>query len=424
MALSWKPTRAVIIAVGSELLTPERVDTNSLWLTAKLNELGVAVVHKSIVGDNHVALSGALRYAMQQGELVVTTGGLGPTEDDITRETVASVLGLPLREDKKIATRIRSRFKSRDIEMPDINLRQALVPRGAVALPNLRGTAPGLWIEHESVVLLLLPGPPREIRPMFNTLVPTRFVEFTGSQRIFRRVLAITGRTESAVDEAAQPTYLRWQSKNLPIESTVLAVPGQIELHLSTRETDADIAGERLDQEISALGRVFGDDLVSVDGRALEEVVGDMLRERGKRVSVAESCTGGLITSRLTDVAGSSAYIHASWIVYSNEAKIDLLGVDRSLIEANGAVSARVAEAMAVAAQTRGGVEYGVGVTGIAGPGGGTPEKSVGTVYVALASPEEVQTKKLMISGDRAQVKWQASQVALDLLRRCLLRVN
>ena len=424
MSPSWKPTRAVIIAVGSELLTPERVDTNSLWLTAKLNELGIAVAQKSIVGDNRAALAAAIRYAMQQAGLVVTTGGLGPTEDDITRETVASVLGLPLREDEKIATMIRSRFKSRGIEMPDNNLRQAYVPRGAVALANQRGTAPGLWIEHEGVVLLLLPGPPREIKPMFNTLVSTRFLEFTSSKRIFRRVLAITGRTESAVDEAAQPVYLRWKSKNLPIESTVLAVPGQIELHLSTLETDSDTAGERLDQEVSVLARIFGDDLISVDGRALEEVVGDMLRERGKRVSVAESCTGGLITSRLTDVAGSSAYIHASWIVYSNEAKIDLLGIDRSLIEAKGAVSPRVAEAMAVAAQTRGDVEYGVGVTGIAGPGGGTPEKSVGTVYVSLAGPEEVQTKKLMISGDRSQVKWQASQAALDLLRRCLLRVN
>lgn len=424
MALSWKPSRAAIIAVGSELLTPDRVDTNSLWLTGQLNELGVAVVHKSIVGDNRVALTAAVRYAMQQGELVITTGGLGPTEDDITRETVASVLGLPLREEPQVITSIRSRFKSRGIEMPDINLRQALVPRGAVALANAHGTAPGLWIDHGAVVLLLLPGPPRELKPMFNTMVSTRVVDLAGSQRIFRRVLVITGRTESAVDEAAQPIYLQWRSTNLPIENTVLAVPGQIELHVSTRAPDSDTAGERLDQAISVLGSVFGDDVVSVDGRRLEEVVGDMLRERGRRVSVAESCTGGLITSRLTDVAGSSAYIHASWIVYSNEAKIDLLGIDRSLVTTHGAVSARVAEAMAVAAQTRAGVEYGVGVTGIAGPGGGTPEKSVGTVYVALASPEEVRSKQLKLSGDRAQVKWQASQAALDLMRRSLLEVR
>ena len=424
MSGSWSLSRAVVLAVGSELLTPYRSDTNSLWLTARLNELGIAVVHKAVVGDDRDALAAALRYAMQHGGLVITTGGLGPTDDDVTRETMALVLDRPLEEDPEVVERIRSRFRARGLEMPDINRRQALVPRGSVALPNARGTAPGLWVEHQGVVFVLLPGPPRELQPMFDDVAATRLRPATGGVRIFRRVLRIAGRTESHVEELAYPVYSQWRPPAPSIETTVLAALGQIELHLATRAEDGSVATRRLDDATAALVDVLGQDVVSTDGSPLEEVVGRLLRDRGQRVAVAESCTGGLVASRLTDVAGSSDYVHAGWVAYSNDAKVELLGVEPSLIRAHGAVSEPVADAMACGAMARAGVDYGLGVTGIAGPGGGTTDKPVGTVCVALAGAAGTRVRTLRFPGERAQVKFQSSQAALDMLRRALLRAG
>ena len=424
MSEPWSPSHAVVVAVGSELLTPYRSDTNSLWLTARLNELGIAVIHKAVVGDDRNTLAAALRCAMQHGGLVITTGGLGPTDDDVTRETMAVVLDRALEEDPDVVERIRSRFRARGLEMPDINRRQALVPRGSVTLPNSRGTAPGLWVEHESVVFLLLPGPPRELQPMFDEVAATRLRPASGGDRIFRRVLGIAGRTESHVEELAYPVYSRWRPPGPLIETTVLATLGQIELHLATRAADGAVAARRLDDATAALVDVLGQDVVSTDGSQLEEVVGRLLRDRRQELAVAESCTGGLVASRLTDVAGSSDYVHAGWVVYSNDAKVDLLGVESSLIRAHGAVSEPVAEAMASGALARAGVDYGIGVTGIAGPGGGTTDKPVGTVCIALATPAGTRVRTLWFPGERAQVKFQSSQAALDMLRRALLRAG
>ena len=414
--------RAVIIAVGSELLTPDRLDTNSLFLTQRLNELGVSVRCKLVIGDDPADIGAALLLAIPKADIVVITGGLGPTEDDVTREAVAAALGLPLEEDAEVAAAIRSRFAARGLPMPATNRRQALIPKGAAVLPNPNGTAPGLWIERPEVVCVVLPGPPRELHGMFDAAARSRLTPAAGRRGIFRRVLHVTGRTESYVDEAASPVYSRWRSAPVPIATSILASLGQIELHLAARAATPEDAARALDAATGELEAVLGRDLVSSDGASLEEVVGRLLRARGQRVAVAESCTGGLIASRLTDVPGSSAYVHGGWVAYDNAAKTAQLGVDRRMIEVHGAVSEPVARALAQGCRKLAGTDYGLGVTGIAGPGGGSPEKPVGTVYVALAGPgERVRVRHLKLPGERDRVKFQASQAALDLLRRALL---
>lgn len=418
-----RASRAVIVAAGSELLTPERIDTNSLTITRRLNEMGVDVRYKTVVGDDREDLAAAVRAAIPQADVIVITGGLGPTDDDVTREAVASVFDMPLEENADLARAIRSRFEARGAPMPGVNRRQALVPRGAVTLPNERGTAPGLWIEQAGVVCVALPGPPRELGPMFDRVARDRIAPLTGGNGVHRRVIRVAGRTESHVEEAACPVYSRWRSDPVPIETSILASLGQVELHLSVRGEAEGAALRALDRAADQLAELLGRDLVSSDGSRLEEVVGRLLRERGRRVAVAESCTGGLVASRLTDVPGSSAYFDAGWVVYGNGAKVALLGVDGSAIERHGAVSEPVARMMAIGARDRGGADYGIGITGVAGPGGGAPDKPVGTVFVALAGPDgAMRVRRLRLPGEREQVKRQASHAALDLLRRALLR--
>ena len=418
----WSPSTAVVIAVGSELLTPHKTDTNSLFITERLNAVGINVVQKLVVGDEPAGLASALRYGMATGHVVIVTGGLGPTADDVTRDVVAELLGAPLQESSAIVEAIRARFAARDLKMPEINRRQAAVPRGAEILANPRGTAPGLWLVAGEVRLALLPGPPRELRPMFDRLVKDRLAPAADGRRVERRMIRTTGRTESHIDELARPIYEPLARREPPVETTILASLGQIDLHLATVDSDPEAGGRALDAAVTELAGVLGDCVVSTDGRSLPEVVGELLQRRGARVAVAESCTGGLIASRLTDVPGSSTYVHAGWVLYSNEAKV-MLGVAPGLIESHGAVSEPVAEAMAVAARKAAGVEFGVAVTGIAGPGGATPSKPIGTVCLALAGgPEPPRVRRVQLPGDRERVKFQASQAALDLLRRALLR--
>ena len=414
---------AVIIAVGSELLTPYKVDTNSLFLTKQLNTLGLVVRRKMVVGDNREELASAVREAASHADLVVTTGGLGATDDDVTRDAVASAFGLGLEEDADVVSYIRSRFQARGFEMPEINRRQALIPEGAAIIRNPRGTAPGLWIERDDVTIVLLPGPPRELRPLFDQVAEERIKGRTNGERMFRRALVIAGRTETHVEELTQPVYSKWMNQVPTVQTTILASLGQIELHLSTRHASEQSAVARLDSATEELANVLGRNLVSRDGTSLENVVGGLLRTRGFRVAIAESCTGGLVTSRLTDVPGASDYVHAGWTVYNNEAKVRLLGVDADTIAQHGAVSEAVAEAMSVQARERANVDYGIGVTGIAGPGGGSEEKPVGTVCLGLAGPDkDVRVRTVRFPGERDRVKFQASQAALDMLRRALLQ--
>jgi nicotinamide-nucleotide amidase len=412
--------KACIIAVGSEMLTPFRVDTNSLVVTERLNAIGVDVRLKLVVGDDIEELARAFGGALEWADVVVVIGGLGPTDDDITRQAIARVLRLPLEVREPVMERIRQRFERRGLPMQAINARQALAPHGATILDNPNGTAPGLWIEHGAAAIVLLPGPPREMTPMFEAVVRERLAAHGGGAGLFRRVLRITGRTESDVDAHAAPVYGPWSAAAVPITTTILATFGQIELHLTAHaatRADADLA---LDRAVEALSGVLGASVYSVDGRSLEAVVGDLLRARRLRVATAESCTGGLLASRLTDVPGSSDYVDRGFICYSNQSKIDVLGVTDSLLAEHGAVSEPVASAMAEGARRRAGTGAGVGITGIAGPGGGTPDKPVGTTAIAVAVGASLHVRTFRFAGGRDQVKFQASQAALDMLRLLL----
>jgi len=413
---------AAIIAVGSEMLTPSKLDTNSLFITEQLNLLGIDVRAKAVVGDDRAELEHVLRSWLTRADLVVLCGGLGPTDDDLTREVVATVLDRPLAEDEAITAHLRARFASRNLPtpMPENNRRQAMVPRGARVIANSRGSAPGLWIDQNERVVLLLPGPPRELRPMLTELVEGALKERSAGAPLARRVLKVAGRFESHVDEALHPLYLVWEKATPPIAATILATLGSIELHLSTRAATREIADAALESAIAEALAVLGPDVYSTNGRSLEAIVGELLADRGLHIAVAESCTGGLITSRLTDVPGSSRYVDQSVVVYSNDAKTALLGVPEDLLRAHGAVSEPVAVAMAEGIRARARADVGVGVTGIAGPTGGTPEKPVGTVVVAAVTDEERRVRTARFFGEREQVKFQASQAALDMVRRML----
>jgi competence/damage-inducible protein CinA-like protein len=414
-------SRAAIIAVGSELLTPSKQDTNSLFITDRLNHLGIEVAMKAIAGDDRDELVHLLTAMLARVDLVVLSGGLGPTDDDVTREAVAIALGRPLAEDERITAHLRTRFASRGftMPMPENNRRQAMVPAGARVIENTRGSAPGLWIDHGDRVVLLLPGPPRELKPMLTALTDGSLRERASGSPIVRRLVRVAGRIESQVDEVLGPLYKEWAARTPPVAATILATPGSIELHLSARDPSvADVSLARaVDEAVAAIGA----DAYSTDGRLLEEIVGDLLVERGWRIGVSESCTGGLITSRLTDVPGSSRYVDASIVAYSNQSKSDLLGVAANVIDAHGAVSEPVALAMADGIRARAPADVGVGVTGIAGPSGGTPEKPVGTVVIAATTTSEQRVRTFRFFGERAQVKFQAGQSALDMVRRLLL---
>lgn len=415
-----RPFDAAIIAVGSELLTPDKVDTNSLFITQVLNDLGIAVAGKTIVGDQRAELTSHVAHALQRHRVLILTGGLGPTDDDLTREVVAAHLGLSLHEDAGIVDAMERRFASRGWKMPAVNRRQAMVPRGATVLDNPNGTAPGLWLEHDGAVIALLPGPPREMKPMMEGEVRTRLAALAGDTRLFRRLVRVSGKGESAVEEIVQPIYSRWLAGHPAIETTILAGLGQVELHLVLQSADAASAAAALELAVAELSHALGRDVVSTDGAGLEAVVGDLLRRRRWRVALAESCTGGLATSRLTDVPGSSEYVERSVVAYSNAAKVELLGVPEAMIAAHGAVSEPVAAAMAEGIRDRAGVNVGVGITGIAGPGGGSEAKPVGTVCIAVAGAQTL-VRTFRFPGGREMVKAMSVNWAIDLLRRSLL---
>lgn len=412
---------AWIVAVGSELLTPFRIDTNSLVITERLNAIGYDVRLKFVVGDDVDELAAVFERAFGHIDLVVCTGGLGPTEDDITRDALTGALGVPMDVDEAIVDRIRQRFERRGMTMPEINRRQAMIPRGAIVVENPRGTAPGLWIERQGTNVALLPGPPREMTPMLEALIADRLQPKSAGAGLFRRVLKITGRAESDVDARAQPLYRKWLTAPIPIATTILAVMGQIELHLTATAGSPAEAETALESAVQEFRDLLGAIVYSVDGRPLEGVIGDLLRTRHLTISVAESCSGGLLASRITDVPGSSDYFERGAVCYSNRAKAEWLGVPGALIAAHGAVSEPVATAMADGIADRSGSDVGIGITGIAGPGGGTPEKPVGTVAIAVKTPAGAQVRTFQFLGGRDMVKFQSAQAAMNMLRLMLL---
>ena len=413
---------AEVIAVGSELLGTTRLDTNSLFITAKLADLGIDVTAKHVVGDDRERLRACFLQALDRAQVVVLTGGLGPTDDDLTREVVADALGRTMAEDPAITSLIERRFARRGLQMPAINRRQAMVPDGAIVLDNPHGSAPGLVLSRDDKVIVLLPGPPRELEPMLTLLCERGVLaQRAGAERTYRTSIYTTQRSESHVEEIAQPFYSKWRSERPPIETTILATPGQVELHLSLRAEDAAAARARLDTASSELTAALGDCAFTTDQRPLHRYVGDLLRDRGLTIAAGESCTGGLLLERLTSVAGSSAYVAGGVVAYANEIKTSLLGVDQALIDEHGAVSEPVAAAMAEGIRERTGADVAVAITGIAGPGGGTAAKPVGTVVIAvLVAGRPLQVRTHSFPGGRDHVRFQSTQAALDTVRRLL----
>ena len=406
-----------IIAVGTELLTPDFQDTNSLRLTAGLNALGLDVTFKTIVGDGERDLVRALRTAFGRSRLVLCMGGLGPTEDDRTRETLAKVLRRKLVFRESIRARIRERFKRRGVPLSASNLKQCYVIEGAEVLDNPNGTAPGLWLETKRHKIALLPGPPHEALPMFENDIRPRLAGFSRGVSV-RRVVRLTGLGESAMETRLKPLY-----STVPpgVTVTTLATPGDLSIRLTYTGAGSEASAlARLEGFERRIVQALGPWVYSRNGESLEEVVGALLRARGETIACAESCTGGLIGHRLTDVPGSSDYFLESAVVYSDRSKIRRLGVPAALIDRHGAVSAPVARAMALGIRKTSGAGIGVAVTGVAGPGGGTARKPVGLVYIALARNRGTPVVRNLFFGGRAQVKFQSSQKALDLVRKTL----
>ena len=405
---------AEIIAVGSELLTAQHTDTNSLYLTDRLNSLGILVRFKTIVGDSREDLARVLRAALERSPLIVLIGGLGPTEDDLTRDVVAEVLGRSLREEAELRRRIEDRYARLGRTMPENNLRQARVPEGGEWLENRNGTAPGIWINHKDNIVVLLPGPPRELEPMFDATCFPRLERVATGERIKTRVYKVVGLPESEVDQLIAPIYRPYATPT----TTILASFGSIEVHLRARAATDQEAEAKLAELGDKIELVLGDHVYSTKGESLEEIVGMYLVMRQKTIAVAESCTGGLLAERLTRISGSSSYFLGAAVCYTNEMKTRWAGVPADLIQTHGAVSLPVAKALAEGVRVRTGASIGVGITGIAGPTGGSAEKPVGLVFVALADERGTQVREFRFPGSRDRVRLWATQMALEMVRR------
>jgi len=407
---------AEIIAVGSELLTPQKVDTNSLYLTDQLNALGVEVVRKAVVGDDRQRLVETIHGAMERSQVVVLTGGLGPTEDDLTRESVASALGRELVFSQDICDQIAERFRRFGRVMAEINKRQAYIVSGAEVLNNPRGTAPGQWISNNGLTVILLPGPPSELKAMFERECLPRFEKLLPPQAIRSRFYRSVGLTESDLDELIAPVYTKYTNP----ATTILAASGEIHIHLRARCAEAAQAEKLLEEVASQIEPLLGDRIYSRNGDSLEAVVGRLLRERKAHLSVAESATGGLLGGRITSVAGSSDYFVGGFLTYTDQMKTELLGVPADLIQEHSAVSEAVAKAMAQGAQKRTHSDYALSITGYAGPDGA----QVGVVFIGLATPDGVQARRVQLPGDRERIRMFSTNTALDLLRRTLLGIG
>lgn len=407
--------RAEIIATGTELLTGGVLDTNSLYLSEELMLIGIETAFKTVVGDDEKDLEESLRRSIARVNVVIVTGGIGPTEDDITRKVVAKVVKKRMVLNEDALKAIHTRLLGRDYGAS--NDRQALIPSGARLLQNPAGIAPGFFIDEEGLFIAVLPGVPKEMRAMFSEgLRPVLEERFAGRMFIRRRVLRTCGMSESAVNQAIQETLKR----EVPVVGLTVKETG-VDIRISAREPNAEQSQAQVDRTDAAIREKLGDAVYGVDGQELEEVVGALLKQRRLNLAVAESCTGGLIGGRITNIAGSSEYFERGVVVYSNSAKTEMLGVMQDLIERHGAVSSEVAAAMAQGIQQSARTDLGLAVTGIAGPGGGTEQKPVGLVLVALATAQGVKTSEYRFLGDREQVRLKASQMALDMVRRHLI---
>ena len=410
-----------IVSTGTELLLGQIVNTNAPYLARKLNELGYDAVYQTTVGDNRRRMASVMAIALERADIVITSGGLGPTQGDITKEVSAELLGLPLLLHEESVEHIRNFFARRQLTMTNNNLRQAMMPEGAIVVTNHRGTAPGVIIEHGEKTIIHLPGPPMELEHMFEmSILPYFAKRFGGQGVIFSRVLRTFGIGESTLEERIRQFILAQNNPTIAL----LARSGEIHVRL-TAKADSELAARSLIDELeNSLREQINEFIFGLDDQSLEQVVGDALSKMNLSLSLAESCTGGAVTAKLTDVPGSSAYLIGSVVAYSNQVKIDQAGVDASLLATYGAVSQQTACAMAEGIRRRLGTDIGVGVTGIAGPGGGTPEKPVGLVHIAVAGPNGVMTEEEHYTGQRTAIKTRTVNATLDLLRRYLQKIK
>ena len=413
------PKNAEIIAIGSELLTPQRIDTNSLIVTEHLNLLGAEVVTKQVIGDDRDRLTHAIRTAVERSDVVILIGGLGPTEDDLTREAAAAALGRKLLLNLEQESILIARFRQINRPMAKNNIKQAYLIEGAQAMPNPLGSAPGQFLSTARGALAMLPGPPRELKAMVeNELVP-RLRPVLPPEVIRVRDFRITGIGESDLDTLIAPVYTKYTN---PV-TTVLSSPGDLFVHLRARAQTAAEAEALLREVGNPIAELLGERVYSENREeSLELVIGRLLRKRHATVATAESCTGGMLAARLTDHGGSSDFFIAGYVTYSEAQKQEILGVPKELIENHTAVSEAVAAAMAEGARKRSGATYGVSTTGYAGPDGGTDFNPVGTVFLGLSGPQGTKVIRVRYGADRYRVRALATQGALDLLRRTLLK--
>ena len=415
---------AEIIAVGSEMLTPFRQDTNSLFITAGLNDLGVSVGFKSIVGDNRRHLTDAIGTALGRADIVILSGGLGPTEDDLTRECTAEALGVELHKDPETMTSLYKRFAERRMAMPPNNEKQAELLEGAVLLPNSNGSAPGQWIDtvvdgHRKLVILL-PGPPRELKGLFDEHCRPRLARSLPPRHLAKRLLRMALIPESQVDARTAPIY----SQFADVETTILAGSAEIQLHFACVKPTQEEAEARVNAVAERVEHEMGDSIFSSRGESLEEIVLLMMGLANQTLSVAESCTGGLLSQRLTAIENASRAFAGGVVVYVNEAKQRLTDVPASVIDEKGAVSEEVARLLAEGVRDRMQTSLGISITGIAGPpmtAGPDKGKPVGLVYIGLAGEDGTQVRQLNLAGDRERIRMWSSQHALEMLRTHLL---
>jgi nicotinamide-nucleotide amidase len=413
--------KSEIIAVGSEMLTPYRQDTNSLYLTERLNEIGVTVAFKTIVGDRQKDLVGAIRNALARTDIIILMGGLGPTEDDLTREAVAETLSLKLKRDAPQVAALHARAATWRISMPENNLKQADLIEGATFLDNPNGSAPGQWLEtiHSGFrkVIMLVPGPPHECKPLFDEECLPRLKNIVPPRHLASRILKAAMIPESQADKLLAPIYTTFTD----VETTILAHAGDIQLTLLCTKKNKDLAEQRVEELATKLEEALDDWMYSAEGETLEQIVLYYLGLRQATLAVAESCTGGMVAQRITSVPGSSRSFMGGVVVYSNEMKTAFADVPAALIEQHGAVSSEVACALAEGIRKKTGATLGLGVTGIAGPGGATETKPVGRVYIAVSDAQTTDSFERNFRGGRDRIREWASQQALDLVRRRLL---
>lgn len=413
--------KSEIVAIGSEMLTPYRQDTNSLFLTEKLNDIGVGVAFKTIAGDRQKDLVNAIRTALGRTDIVILMGGLGPTEDDLTREAAAEALSLTLRRDAAQVAALHARAATWRITMPENNLKQADVIQGATILANPNGSAPGQWLdvtfEGYRKLVMLIPGPPGECKPLFESECIPRLRAVVPARFIARRTLKAAMIPESQADKLLAPIYTTYSD----VETTILAHNGDIQLNLVCAKKTMEAAQQRVDELASRMEETLDDWLYSSDGESLEQIVLYYLGLRQATLATAESCTGGLVAERITSIPGSSRSFLGGAVVYSNQLKTAFAGVPAELIEEHGAVSEEVARAMAIGIRQRTGATIGLSITGIAGPTGGSETKPVGLVYIAVSDAQNTSVLERTFRGNRQRVRDWTAQQALDLVRRRLM---